>query len=102
MASSNWKPLKEHVDIIEYTKIGMTEGVKEMIKMGEDVNEKDADGWCAVVWAAYRNDMEILKLLVENGAKLDVRGGCGFTPLSYARSNYNQEMCDYIIAHLEN
>lgn len=92
--------MAQYVDIIEYTKIGMTDGVKEMIAMKADVNEKDRKGDYAVLWATKRNDLDILKLLVDAGAFLEVRGGNGITPLMYSRANCNLKMEQFILDNI--
>jgi ankyrin repeat protein len=56
-------PMK-FVDIIEYTKMGITKKVAELIANGADVNEKDSNGNYAVICAAQNNDHEIMKLLL--------------------------------------
>lgn len=87
---------KKHVDLIEYTKINMIEGVQELIEDGADVNEIDINGDTAAIWAANYGNLDMLKILVEAGACLNVRGGSGMSPLSYAISNQNEDMITYI------
>lgn len=94
---------KEYVDIIEYTKRGMSWRVKQLIEKKVDINERDASGDCAVIWAALRCDLETLKILVEAGADLNVMGGfSGMTPLDYAKFNKSNTMVRYIEQHLSN
>lgn len=45
---------------------------------------------------ASGNNFEILKVLVEGGAKLNVRDGFEQPPLSLAEDNKNQYMVNYI------
>jgi hypothetical protein len=103
--SGFWHPKNEtssedgqrHVNIIEYTKLGMFEDVERLMAVSRsDVNEQDVSGDCAVLCAAERNDLKIMKLLVNAGASLEVKGGGGLTPLGYARFNKSQEMIEYI------
>lgn len=91
-----------YVDIVEYTKRGMEDEVKKCIGCGCDVNQRDYNGDCAIIWAAQRNDMEILKLLVNAGARLDIDKSGGPSPLGYAIANKNQQMIDYIKRELKN
>lgn len=84
---------KKYVDIIEYTKIGMIDGVRELISLGADVNEKDTNNNCAIIWAVRRNDMKITKLLVSAGADLKSRGAGGHTLLMVSNST---KMRNYI------
>lgn len=58
--------------------------VKTLLNMGFDVNEANDLGWTPVHAAVYAGENEMVQLLVDNGAKLDVQNGCGQTPLSIA------------------
>lgn len=57
--------------------------VKKMIQLGADVNKK-SQGMTPVMYAARYNKAEILKLLIDNGAKLKVKSKSGHTALKYA------------------
>src|SRR5690606_32712111 len=71
---------------------GDIETVKKLIELGADVNEK-SNGLTPAMYAAKYNRVEILKLLVENGAKLDVKSEKGFTAEKYAQlSNANDAL----------
>lgn len=95
MSDLECDPNRSHryVDIIEYARRGMEEGVASCIAIGDDVNQTDYSGKYAVEVAAQRNDMEILTMLVNSGARLDVNS-C--SPLGWAKHNKSQEMIDYI------
>jgi ankyrin repeat protein len=60
------------------------EAVKLMVELHADVNTVDANGDTALHGAALRGSNEIVQLLVDNGARLDVRNGAGWTPLTIA------------------
>ncbi len=47
--------------------------VKDLLKEGLDVNGMNKNGWSALMIAASKGNVDILKLLIENGAALDVR-----------------------------
>ena len=71
---------------------GDIETVKKLIELGADVNER-SNGMTPAMYAAKFNRVEILKLLVENGAKLDVKSEKGFTAEKYAQlSNANDAL----------
>ena len=86
---------ERYVDIIEYTKRGMVDRVKMCIGCGADVNKKDDFGNYAILVAAERGNMTILKLLVQAGAKLDVKCN-GVSALIIARSDEDELMVNYI------
>jgi uncharacterized protein len=56
------------------------EAVKLCYELGNDVNAIDANGETALHGAAHRGSNDIVKFLVEKGAKLDVPNKIGWTP----------------------
>lgn len=56
------------------------EAVKLCYELGNDVNAVDANGYTALHGAAHRGANDIVKFLVEKGAKLDVANKLGWTP----------------------
>jgi ankyrin repeat protein len=60
------------------------ETVKTLVEMGADVNQVNETGWTALHAAAYIGSDGILEYLAQKGARLDVRNGCGQTPLTLA------------------
>ena len=53
--------------------------VKYCVELGADVNAKDIYNYTALHGAAYRGDNDVVKFLVEKGARLDVRSKRGQT-----------------------
>lgn len=60
------------------------EAAKLCASLGLDVNAATDKGDTALHGAAHRGADSIVKLLAENGAKLDARNKRGFTPLDIA------------------
>jgi hypothetical protein len=72
------------------------EAVKLLLALGIDPNEVDTDGRTALHGAAHKGRNEVVQLLVDHGAKLDVRDagsrdtvhgelvGHGWLPVDYA------------------
>jgi hypothetical protein len=57
--------------------------VKKMIQFGENVN-KTSNGKTPLMYAARFNRVEIINLLLENGATVDVKDRDGRTAMDYA------------------
>ena len=57
--------------------------VKKFIEYGADVNET-SNGTTPLMLAARYNKVEIIKLLLEKGARLETKDERGFTALKYA------------------
>ncbi len=73
--------------------------VKKLIKSGSlDVNQP-AMGWTWLHIAATKNQLEITKVLVENGAQLNVQHRITkATPLAQAAMSGHTEMVKYLLA----
>lgn len=57
-----------------------------------DVNASQADGMTALHWAAYRDDVALVKQLLKAGAQATVSNRYGVTPLAVACTNGNAEI----------
>lgn len=96
MKNNDTPKLKKHVDVVECAKMGMFDALLELIeKFNKDVNEIDESGYSAILCAAQRNDLNMMKMLVQHGACLDVET-YGHTPIGYAKHYKNQDMIEFI------
>ena len=66
---------------------GNTEIVRFLIGAGANVDDKDQEGFTALMWAAYGGNLEIVKLLHEACADLDAKSEEGGTALDYAEDD---------------
>ena len=62
----------------------MLDAVKLCLDLGMDVNDVNSMGLTAIDGAANRGSDEIIKFLVEKGARLDVKDKEGRSPLNWA------------------
>ncbi|WP_040278410.1 ankyrin repeat domain-containing protein [Psychroserpens damuponensis] len=76
---------------------GDLETVKKLIELGQDVNKK-SNGLTPAMYAAKYNRLDILKLLVEKGAKLDVKSAKGMTAEKYAEASNANDTLAYLKA----
>lgn len=77
---------------------GDVDTVKKMIEFGTDVNAT-SNGMTPLMFAARYNKVEIVKLLLQNGAKVNVKDEKGFTALKHAELSNATEAADLIKAH---
>ncbi|WP_108868134.1 ankyrin repeat domain-containing protein [Aquimarina aquimarini] len=62
---------------------GDYEMVKKMVELGSEVN-KISEGMTPLMYAARYNRLEIIKLLVANGAKISTQNDKGYSAMKYA------------------
>ncbi len=60
------------------------DSVRKHLAAGADVNEPEADGTSALLWAAYQSSPELTALLLAAGADPNAANGFGVTPLLQA------------------
>ena len=76
---------------------------RQFIEAGIDVNyqyplsRNYADGMTPLLYASKWNNFEMVKLLVEHGANINIRAVDGNTPLSIARANNNDAIYNYLM-----
>lgn len=90
------------VRLIYFVSVGHIRAVKELLDKHYDPNEKDEMGNTAIMIAAERNDFNMVKVLFENGSRLDVKDSGGRTPLGWAEKNKNPKMVSFIQQELNN
>src|SRR6185503_18986951 len=61
--------------------------LRTLLKQQADVNAPQPDGMTALHWAAYRDDFEITRALIEAKANVKATNNYGVTPLSLACQN---------------
>jgi ankyrin repeat protein len=64
--------------------------VKRLIDLGEDINQKSL-GMTPAMYAARYNKVEVLSLLIKNGADLNIKSNQGFTVKRYAELSNAEE-----------
>ncbi|MGB8506879.1 MAG: ankyrin repeat domain-containing protein [Pyrinomonadaceae bacterium] len=77
---------------------GNRASVRSLLKRKADVNGAQGDGMTALHWAAYQDDLEMLKLLLAAGAKVGAATRVGaLTPLLLACTNGNPAMLEALL-----
>ena len=77
----------EHGDIFDSIQSGNIPGVKEFLDAGVPVNLTDEEGWSLLHHAAACDQVEVIRLLQENGCYIDAVDSNGRTALHYAAAN---------------
>ena len=81
-------PAPEGARLVEAAMRGDAAEVRALLRRKADVNAAQGDGMTALHWAAYRDDLEMLKLLLAAGADVKAATRVGaLTPLMLACAN---------------
>jgi len=74
---------------------GNIDKVRSLIALGEELNEKSL-GLTPAMYAARYNKAEILKVLLLNGANLNIKSDQGYTAKDYAKMSNAKDVLDVI------
>ena len=64
---------------------------------GRDLDEKAGDSYTALIYVAFYGHLEVVTVLVQAGAGVDVAENCGWTPLHIAAMQGHLEVCKYLV-----
>ena len=70
--------------------------LKKLIDAGHSINQADASGQTALIWAAKRNCRSAVELLMIHGANIKLRSTNGFTAHQWAKWYRNEELAQII------
>jgi uncharacterized protein len=78
-----WIDFSRSTPLITASLLGATDAVKYLLENGwkRNINFRDKDGFSALHAAAMGANVEVVKLLIDSGADLEVRDKWGNTPL---------------------
>jgi ankyrin repeat protein len=80
------------VPLIDAVKTADREAVRALLQKKVDVNAAEGDGATALLWASYKDDVEIADLLIRAGANVNAANDLGATPLWAASENGSAAM----------
>src|SRR5579859_6865256 len=81
LAAPAWSASLSNADLIKAVRAGDITAVHAMIQRGVDVNAPEATGTTALHWAAYQEDVSMVKSLLAAGAKVRVVNEFGSSPM---------------------
>lgn len=74
-----------HTPLIEACERNKSNLARALIRLGSDVNAVDRYGNTALHWAVNYEMVEVVKILIEKGAKVDAKNNDRYTPLQWVR-----------------
>jgi hypothetical protein len=84
------------VQLIDAVKAENSVSASELIRSGVDINQHDEHGWTPLNWAAGKGSLELVKLLVSQGANLFQVGRDQRTPYMIALAAGHAEVAKYL------
>jgi hypothetical protein len=59
--------------LISASSSGNVETIKKLLAEGANINERDSNGWTALMYAAWKNNIDAAKYLIESGADVNAK-----------------------------
>ena len=82
--------------IHDYAEYGNLIGVERELQAGVNIDEKDNDGFTALIWASWGGRLEVVKYLVSQGATIDAKTNDGDTALIWAKEQNYREVVKFL------
>src|SRR5579883_2645779 len=79
------------------TQAGHRDAALKRIAAGADVNAAQGDGTTPLHWAVYKIDADLVRALLERGAKPDVINNYGSSPLAEAVKVANPRLVEMLL-----
>jgi ankyrin repeat protein len=76
---------------------GNSAAARALLAERADANDADADGTTALHWAVHHSDAELVRMLLDAGAKIDARNRYGVPPLYLAAENGDAAMTKLLL-----
>ena len=81
-------------ELVYWSSFGEVAEVKKTLANGVDVNQTDEEGYSALQAAAENGYLDVVKLLVANGANVNYKGE--YTAMQLAEMAEQAEIVDYL------
>ncbi len=75
--------------------------LRRLLKAGANLNGRGRKNTTAVIYAAKMRKLDCVKLLVENGACVELKDGAGMTALDYANCSNYPKVAEYLVRIIE-
>lgn len=84
--------------MVKSAKNNYVSNMRRMLDSGIDPNITDGAGWTPLMWAAAKDNTDIIKLLMARGGKIEARNKKGETPLHIASRWSRLETVKFLIS----
>ena len=83
--------------LMEASRLGYEETVRELLENGADVDMKDNEGWTALIWASANERTGIVRELLKNGADVNAKSYIGISALHQASTWGHTEIVSMLL-----
>jgi len=83
--------------LLQAAEAGDSAAATALLAAGADVNATQPDGTTALHWAAYHDDVPLLRRLIQAGAKVNVSNDYGSTPLAEAAERADPQALEALL-----
>ena len=100
MELNSFTPIPENDDelhlpeLVYWSSLGDVEQVEQLLLDGADPNQTDEEGYSALQAAAENDHLDVVKLLVSKGARIDYRSE--YTAFELAEMAENKDVIAYL------
>merc|ERR1711937_295803 len=91
--------VEEEIDLHGAVSSSDLDAIKELLKAGADVNEKDEEGRSALHFACGYGEIECAKYLIEKGADVNILDGSKNSSLHYAAGYGEKASVELLLEH---
>lgn len=89
----------EDKKLLDFVKEGNEPRIRNILNCDtKELDLMDNEGMLPIHWAADRGDIQIFKILVENGSDINARDVQGQTPMHYAASCGHENILRYLLS----
>jgi ankyrin repeat protein len=92
-----------HLAVISENEVILSKLLNHLPEENKDlINMKNGKGWTPLHLAVILNNLKLVKLLIENGAKHNILDNKSKTPLELAIDNDNKDIIEYLKINIDN
>ncbi len=84
------------IPIMTAAHLGLEAATQELFFNGSDINKVDENGWNSLFFAVSSGNFKVVKFLVENGAKFNIKDNEGLAPIDIAKEDGHQEIFEFL------